>query len=222
MGDACRKFDTPVTGGNVSFYNQYTKNGQTIPVYPTPTIGMLGVLDDRDSIMTLDFKQEGDALYLLGTSRNDLGSSEYLRSILGVEYSSCPHFDLEEEFAMHQLVKKAIRQKLIASAHDVSDGGVIANLLESGIAGNCGFEVNSNPAVRKDAWLFGEAQSRVVVSVPTEQCADFERFLDTEKAVFEKIGTVKGNSVVVDGENWGKIGDWKRTYETVLSDIMAH
>ena len=96
MGEACRKFETPVTGGNVSFYNQYTKGGQTVPVYPTPTIGMLGMLDDYDQMMTLDFKSEGDTIYLVGTSREDLGSSEYLRGVLGVEFSPCPYFDLEE------------------------------------------------------------------------------------------------------------------------------
>jgi phosphoribosylformylglycinamidine synthase subunit PurL len=220
MGDACRKFETPVTGGNVSFYNQYSKNGETIPVYPTPTIGMLGLLDDRNTLMTLDFKQEGDKIYLLGVSRNDLGSSEYLRGVLGVEYSNCPHFDLDEEYNLQQVVKKAIREQLVASVHDVSDGGILANLLESAMPRGLGFDVTSNPAVRKDAWLFGEAQSRVVVSVPTEQTAAFERFLQAENAAFEVIGTVSGQAVVVDGENWGNVDTWKRTYDTVLADIM--
>ena len=220
MGDACRKFETPVTGGNVSFYNQYTKGGETVPVYPTPTIGMLGMLDDYEQMMTLDFKNEGDAIYLLGVSRNDLGSSEYLRGVLGVEFSPCPHFDLEEEFSLHQVIKNAIGQKLVESVHDVSDGGVFANLLESAMPRGLGFSVNSNPNIRKDAWLFGEAQSRVVVSVRTEQKAAFERFLQDENAAFELLGEVTGNAVVIDAENWGPVTDWKRTYETVLSQIM--
>ncbi len=221
MGDACRRFETPVTGGNVSFYNQYTKGGETVPVYPTPTIGMLGMLDDYTQIMTLDFKQAGDAIYLIGTSRNDLGSSEYLRGVLGVEFSNCPYFDLEEEFSIQQVVKKAIGQKLVSSVHDVSDGGVFANLVESAMPRGLGFEVTSNPAVRKDAWLFGEAQSRVVVSVPTEQVAAFERFLAAEQVAFEPLGVVSGDALVIDGENWGQVDAWKRTYETVLNDIMA-
>ncbi len=221
MGDACRKFETPVTGGNVSFYNQYTKGGQTVPIYPTPTIGMLGMLDDYEHIMTLDFKHEGDVIYLIGTSREDLGSSEYLRGVLGVEHSPCPYFDLEEEFSVQQIVKKALAQKLVESAHDVSDGGVFANLVESAMPRGLGFEVVSNPSIRKDAWLFGEAQSRVVVSVRAEQLAAFERFLESENAVFEKLGEVKGNAVVVDGENWGPVAEWKRTHETVLGEIMA-
>jgi phosphoribosylformylglycinamidine synthase len=220
MGDACRKFETPVTGGNVSFYNQYTKGGQTVPVYPTPTIGMLGMLDDYDQMMTLDFKNEGDLIYLIGTSREDLGSSEYLRGVLGVEYSTCPHFDLEEEFSIQQAVKKAIGLKLLASAHDVSDGGVFANLVESAMPRGLGFEVVSNPNIRKDAWLFGEAQSRVVVTVRPEQKDALERLLGAEGVAFETLGTVKGNSLVVDGANWGEIAEWKRTYSTVLSQIM--
>ncbi|MFN0036903.1 MAG: phosphoribosylformylglycinamidine synthase subunit PurL [Saprospiraceae bacterium] len=221
MGEACRKFETPVTGGNVSFYNQYTKGGQTVPVYPTPTIGMLGLLEDYEQMMTLDFKREGDAIYLIGASRDDLGSSEYLRGVMGVEFSPCPYFDLEEEFSLQQSVKKAIGRKLVESAHDVSDGGVFANLLESAMPRGLGFAVVSNSNIRKDAWLFGEAQSRVVVSVRSEQKAEFERFLAAENAAFEMLGEVKGQNVVVDGEDWGAVGDWQRTYDAVLGEIMA-
>jgi len=221
MGDACRRFETPVTGGNVSFYNQYTKGSQTVPVYPTPTIGMLGMLDDYEQMMTLDFKREGDVIYLIGTSRDDLGSSEYLRGVLGIEFSPCPYFDLEEEFSLQQVVKNAIGRKLVESAHDVSDGGVFANLLESAMPCGLGFEVVSKAGMRKDAWLFGEAQSRVIVTVRTEQIGEFERFLQSEKVAFEKLGEVKGNSLVFDGENWGSVADWKQTHETILGEIMA-
>jgi phosphoribosylformylglycinamidine synthase len=221
MGEACRRFETPVTGGNVSFYNQYTRGGDTIPVYPTPTIGMLGLLDDYEQMMTLDFKQAGDAIYLIGTSRDDLGSSEYLRGVLGIEHSPCPHFDLEEEFFVQNVVKKAIQAQLLQSAHDISDGGVFANLLESAMPRGLGFDVKANPAVRKDAWLFGEAQSRVVVSVATEQVEAFERFLHSEGAAFERVGFVKGHSVVVDGEDWGQVSDWQAAHEGVLSKAMT-
>lgn len=221
MGDACRKFETPVTGGNVSFYNQYTKNGVPVPVYPTPTIGMLGILDNLEDMMTLDFKNEGDAIYLIGRSRDDLGSSEYLRSVLGIEYSTCPYFDLEEEYALQQVLKKVIRRKLVASVHDVSDGGVITNLLESAMPRGLGFEIASNTNIRKDAWLFGESQSRVIVTVATEQCGDFERFLKTENAGFEKIGTVKGHSIGVDGEDWGTVASWGIPHESVLENLLT-
>jgi phosphoribosylformylglycinamidine synthase len=222
MGDACRKFETPVTGGNVSFYNQYARGGETIPVYPTPTIGMLGLLEDRDNMMTLDFKQEGDQIYLVGQSREDLGSSVYMREVLGTEFSPCPYFDLDEEFSMQQLLKKAIQEKWLVSAHDISDGGLWAALLECAMPRGLGFDVKSKTGIRKDAWLFGEAQSRVLVSVRTEQAGAFERFLQSENAAYEHLGAVKGSALHVDGENWGKTSEWKRTYESVLSHTMNH
>ncbi|MCB0574415.1 MAG: phosphoribosylformylglycinamidine synthase subunit PurL, partial [Saprospiraceae bacterium] len=181
---------------------------------------MLGILDDYERMMTLDFKSEGDRIYLIGTSRNDLGSSEYLRNILNVEYSNCPHFDLEEEYAIQQVIKKAIAGNWLQSAHDVSDGGVFAALLESAMPRGLGFGVKSNPAVRKDAWLFGEAQSRVIVTVRTEQAEAFERFLKDENAPFESLGIVTGQKLIFDGSDWGNVSGWKRTYDTVLGNIM--
>ena len=94
MGDACLKFDTPVTGGNVSFYNQHPDGA----VYPTPTIGMVGLLEDTKQKMTLYFKQSGDQIFMIGKSRNDIGSSAFLHALHEVEYSPAPYFDLEEEF----------------------------------------------------------------------------------------------------------------------------
>jgi phosphoribosylformylglycinamidine synthase subunit PurL len=221
MGDACRKFGTPVTGGNVSFYNQYAKDGEVIPVYPTPTIGMLGIVDDYQQVMSLDFKQAGDVIYLLGTSRADVGSSEYLRRVHGVEHSTCPHFDLDEEFALQNLVKKAIQNGHLQSAHDVSEGGAWVTLMESAQVRGLGFEARTHADIRPDAWLFGEAQSRVIVSVTAQHAADFERFLLAENAAFERVGTVGGGRVVIDGDDWGSIGDWERVYQNVLHDIMG-
>ncbi|MCC6413290.1 MAG: phosphoribosylformylglycinamidine synthase subunit PurL [Saprospiraceae bacterium] len=220
MGEACRKFDTPVTGGNVSFYNQANIHGKVTPVFPTPTIGMLGVLDDYDNMMTLDFKNEGDAIYLLGESRNDLGSSEYLRQVHRVHFSPCPHFDLDEEYHLQQVVRKAITEKRVLSAHDVSDGGLFVTLMEKALPRGLGFDLALNSKVRADAFLFGEAQSRVIVSVATKQKADFERFLTAEKQSFELLGHVGGNTVRIGGNDWGKVDRWKRTYNEVLTKIM--
>lgn len=220
MGEACRKFETPVTGGNVSFYNQYAVNGKVVPVFPTPTIGMLGILDDHKAIMTLDFKQEGDALYLIGTSREDLGCSEYLRLVQRVQFSQCPYFDLEEEYFIQQTLRKVIQGGLVQSAHDVSEGGLFVTLMESAQAGGLGFTVESEKTIRKDAWLFGEAQSRILVSVKPEQKPEFERFMSNAKAPFKQIGAVKDRAVQIDGEIWGTVASWKKTYDTVLEKIM--
>ncbi|MCS7036465.1 MAG: phosphoribosylformylglycinamidine synthase subunit PurL [Saprospiraceae bacterium] len=221
MGDACRKLNTPVTGGNVSFYNQYTENGKVIPVYPTPTIGMLGILDDWEQLMTLDFKAEGDRIYLLGVSRNDLGSSEYLREVHRVDYSPCPHFEIEEEYHLLSVLRRLIRERLVQSAHDVSDGGLFVALMESAMPRGLGFVVSSPSGIRRDAWLFGEAQSRVVVSVAPKQAEAFERFLDEHKQPFERLGQVQGNRVRIDGEDWGAIREWQDVYEQRLAEIMA-
>ena len=220
MGEACRKFETPVTGGNVSFYNQYTENGKVKPVYPTPTIGMLGILDDYDQMMTLDFKKAGDRIYLLGTSRDDLGSSEYLREVHQVEFSACPFFDLDEEFRLQDVLSKLITDRWIESAHDVSDGGLFVSLLESAMPNGLGFSVNTASGIRKDAWLFGEAQSRVVVTVTPEQAGAFERFLQDHHQNFEVLGVVEEDKLNIDGENWGALADWKNTFDNLLATIM--
>src|SRR4030095_9460825 len=114
MSEACKKIDTPVTGGNVSFYNQNPDGA----VYPTPTIGMVGLLDSVQRKMTLDFKEEGDVIFLLGNSYNDISSSEYLHKIKKVEMSPAPHFDIEEEFALQQTLARLIADRLVRSAHD--------------------------------------------------------------------------------------------------------
>jgi phosphoribosylformylglycinamidine synthase len=161
MGDACRKFDTPVTGGNVSFYNQNPDGA----VYPTPTIGMVGLLEDPQNRMTLDFKQAGDVIYLIGSSKNDISSSEYLHKILGVEYSPAPYFDLDEEYNLQLQVKQLIQNKLVQSVHDISEGGLVTALLESSFNRLLGFDVQQSAHhLRKDAYWFGEAQGRVIVS----------------------------------------------------------
>jgi phosphoribosylformylglycinamidine synthase II len=217
MGEACIKFDTPVTGGNVSFYNQ-SPDG---PVYPTPTIGMVGLLENVDDKMTMDFKQAGDVIYLIGISRDDINSSEYLHKIHGVEYSPAPYFDLEEEFSLQRKIEKLIKEKLVVSAHDVSEGGLFVTLTESGFNNNLGYNIETKNPIRKDAYLFGEAQSRVVVSVNKEQVATIESFLSSSAVAFEKLGTVTDGVVTIDGENWGSIIDWKDKYDNAIGNLLA-
>ncbi|MDE3253257.1 MAG: phosphoribosylformylglycinamidine synthase subunit PurL, partial [Bacteroidota bacterium] len=165
MGDACRKFKTPVTGGNVSFYNQNPDG----PVYPTPTIGMVGILDDFSNRMTLDYKNPGDQILLIGSQQNDIGSSEYLHKLKNIAYSPAPYFNLEEEVAVQEFITHAIKEKWLQSAHDISEGGLAITLLESGFFRELGFEVEAETDIRKDAYWFGEAQGRVVVSCTAEQ-----------------------------------------------------
>lgn len=215
MGDACRKFDTPVTGGNVSFYNQHPGGA----VYPTPTIGMVGLLESVKDKMTLNFKEEGDVIFLLGKSNDDINSSEYLHKIKGVEYSPAPHFEVEEEVLLQETVAKLIREKLIDSAHDVSEGGLFITLAESAFPGGLGFDVKAGKAgVRKDAYWFGESQSRVVVSVSPDKAAAFKKALGS--LPYEELGVVTEGSFKVDGAKWGNVSDWKEKYDHAIENYM--
>ena len=220
MGEACLKFDTPVTGGNVSFYNQ----GPNGPVYPTPTIGMVGLLESIDDKMTMDFKQEDDEIYLVGTQRNDINSSEYLHKIHQVEFSPAPYFDLDEEFEVQQEVRKMIHKKLINSAHDVSEGGLFITLAESCFNRDLGFEAfldTTTTGLRPDACWFGESQSRVVVSVSKENRNDFIMLLEKMEMTVTYLGTVTGGNIKINGEDWGYVTQWKEKYENAIANLLA-
>ena len=224
MGEACRKFDTPVTGGNVSFYNQNPDG----PVFPTPTIGMVGLLEDISKKMTLDFKNPGDHIYLIGEWVNDINSSQYLAKICGIQYSPAPHFELEKEFHLQQVIRGLIEDKYIQSAHDVSEGGLMTMLFEKGFNRELGFSVNSvaefywdGKPVRKDAFWFGEAQSRVIVTVSEEQVANFHRHLEKSEIANVKLGNVTPGEIIVDGEFWGTIDWWQEKYDTAIENYLS-
>jgi phosphoribosylformylglycinamidine synthase len=153
-------------------------------------------------------------IYLLGESKNDLGCSEYLHQILGVERSPAPYFDLDTEYNLQQTVATLIRDGLIDSAHDISEGGLFVALCESGFPNALGFNIATNTGFRKDAYLFGEAQSRVVVSVKEDKTKLFETSI--AELSFEKLGTVTDGAIRVDGENWGAIEDFKHLYDTAI------
>jgi len=217
MGEACRRFQTPVTGGNVSFYNQSSDDG---PVFPTPTIGMLGLMEDPGNRMTLNFRSAGDAIYLVGQSKNDLASSEYLYSYRGVKASPAPAFDMDEELAVQQAVKQLILNKQIVSAHDLSDGGLFVALAESAMAGGLGFSVTTNEAFRKDAFLFGESQGRLVVSVAADQAGAVEEALKAAGVPFSRLGEVTTADFVVDGETVLTVAEASHLYDSALGRIM--
>ncbi|MDA1009026.1 MAG: phosphoribosylformylglycinamidine synthase subunit PurL [Bacteroidetes bacterium] len=220
MGKACKKFNTPVTGGNVSFYNQSAVDGVEVPVFPTPTIGMLGIVEDKKHITSLAFKGKSDLIYMIGKSTNDISSSEYLASYHGVKESSAPKFDLDAEYDLQQTIIKLIRAGVIESAHDVADGGLFTTLLESSFTNNLGFEIVSSSEVREDAFLFGESPSRVVVSV-TETGEDaFLDVLKDCKTPFILLGHVTKGRIAVDDTNFGKIDEYKTIYNNSLAEKL--
>ena len=218
MGKACTAFNTPVTGGNVSFYNQSTDDG---PVFPTPTIGMLGLLESRETFTTLDFKNEGDLIYLIGNSVNDISSSEYLYSFHKVKGSPAPHFEIEEEILVQKCIADLIKNKLIESAHDVSDGGLYITLLESAMHRGLGFTIESDVKVRKDSFLFGEAQSRVVVSVSPSKKVEVENVLHNLKCNFSLLGFVSSGVLLIDDEDFGTAEESSVLYNTALDPYLA-
>ncbi|MFM7234222.1 MAG: phosphoribosylformylglycinamidine synthase subunit PurL [Flavobacteriales bacterium] len=222
MGAACKRFETPVTGGNVSFYNQTVNaDGSAAPVFPTPTIGMLGVMKDKSLQTSLDFKYKGDLIYLLGVPRNDINSSEYLYSFHGVKNSPAPFFDLEEEFQLQQCMKALIRNNYISSAHDVSDGGLFVTLCEMGLPNSLGFDIVTDSEIRRDAFLFGESQSRIAVTVVEDYEDEFLDFVGESGVQVMLLGHVTKGRVTVDEENFGFIEDYRALYERSIAEAMA-
>lgn len=222
MSKACTKFQTPVTGGNVSFYNHSrTQNGE-VPVFPTPTIGMVGLLENKKNFMTLDFKKAGDSIFLIGKSQNDIGSSEYLYSYLGIKNSPAPLFDLDEEYETQQLIKELIKENLIESAHDISDGGLFITLLESSIPQNLGFDINCDEDIRKDAFLFGESQSRVIVSVSREKLDVFLAIVADANIEFANLGEVTNGEIKIDNEDFNPVTHFKNIYDNGIGKALLN
>ncbi len=217
MGEACRKFNTPVTGGNVSFYNQNPDG----PVYPTPTIGMVGLLENADQKMTMYFKSPNDVIVLLGKQMEDIASSEYLHKILATEFSPVPYFNLDEEFILQQALAKLIKDGFIKSAHDLSEGGLIVTLLESCFHQSLGFDVVGTPQKRTDGFWLGEAQGRVVISCSAVQLDSVLSVLKEFGVPALQLGRVTDGTLKLNNADWGIINDWKLLYDTAIENNLA-
>jgi phosphoribosylformylglycinamidine synthase len=219
LAEACRQLKTPVTGGNVSFYNE-TK-GQAI--YPTPLIGMVGLIDDIDHHCTQWFKREGDVIIVLGRDEPELGGSEYLRLIHGKVAGRPPHLDFKLERAVQNACRTGIRRGLIRSAHDVSDGGLAVALAEcciSGPRGVLGAKVALEQKARPDVVLFGESASRILISVAPENVKKTLTIARELGAPAKEIGTVGGSMLAVNDllsvdVTWLHNG-WTKTFPEML------
>jgi phosphoribosylformylglycinamidine synthase subunit PurL len=220
MGDACRKFNTPVTGGNVSFYNQTTINGKTEPVFPTPTIGMLGIMEDKSHHTGIGFSRKGDMIFLLGKSQNDIASSEYLCQYHKIKNTPVPWFDLDVELKLNRILQMLAKEQLVESMHDVSEGGLFVNLAESSFINNLGFDITSDAEIRKDAFLFGEAQGRVIVSVDTDKESDFIDLMIDNDFPFSTLGHVTKGEIRVDDISFGFVKDLKKIYDSALENLI--
>ena len=191
MSEACTILDSPVIGGNVSLYNE--TNGTAI--YPTPTIGMVGLVEDLSHVTTQDAKKAGDLVYLIGESFTEFGGSELQKMVEGRIFGKAPAIDLAVEAKRQQEILSAIQQGLIASAHDVAEGGVAVALAEKTFGNGLGMDVTLSGSATTA--LFSESQSRFVVTVSPEKAAQFEESVSDAK----KIGQVTGDNLVINGED---------------------
>jgi phosphoribosylformylglycinamidine synthase len=222
MSAACLKFNTPVTGGNVSFYNQSVINGVEVPVFPTPTIGMIGILEDKNKLMSLDFKDKGDLIFLIGKYEEDISSSEYLANYHNVKESPAPYFDLDDEYKTHNVVKELIQADRINAAHDVADGGLYVTLVEMSFPRSLGFDIVTDSEIREDAFLFGEGQGRIVVTVSEDQEDLFLEHMVNSKVNFTLLGHVTKGKLVVDDEHYGFVNDAKEIYNNALGNLLEN
>ena len=218
MSKACEKFSTPVTGGNVSFYNQSIVAGKEVPVFPTPTIGMIGLLEDVRDIMSLNFKSVNDHIFLIGKIVNDISSSEYLVKYHNIIESPAPYFNIDEEYELHQCIKNLINKKLINAAHDCADGGLFISIVEMAMSSNLGCKINSKSNIRKDSFLFGESQGRVVVTVSNEQLELFESEIKSSNVDSFLLGRVtKEANINIDSVNFGMVEDYRKISNDVIN-----
>ncbi|RXQ97384.1 hypothetical protein EO244_00405 [Ancylomarina salipaludis] len=213
LTEACKFYETPVLGGNVSFYNESTVQGRRIPIQPTPVIAMLGIMDTPQDHTSYIFRQKGDMIFLIGQSRNDIAGSQYLQCINKGEPLGIPHFSLYEEKKVNECVQKLIKQRLIVSAHSVDEGGLFFNLISSAMPLGFGFDITSPAEVRKDAFLFGESQSRVVVSVSMENEDDFIDAMMEFGVSFSTLGHVTKGELRIDDIPFGYIDEYKIDFQ---------
>ncbi|MEC2346747.1 phosphoribosylformylglycinamidine synthase subunit PurL [Paenibacillus barengoltzii] len=220
MAEACRVLDTPVIGGNVSLYNENAKGA----IYPTPVVGMVGLVHDTDHITTQGFKSAGDIVFLLGETKAELGGSEFQAVVHGVVEGRPPQLDLEVEKKLLGTVLEVIQGGLVRSAHDLSEGGLAVALAESCISGGVGAKVDITSELRPDFMLFSESQSRILLSASPEKAEALEKLLAERGVPAARIGVVEGSelNVAVNGtEVLSKpVDQLRRVWEDVIPCLM--
>ncbi len=218
IGDACRAINTPVTGGNVSFHNE----SQNFAVFPTPVIGMLGIINDLTKLCSADFKNSGDFILLLGNFRGELGGSEYLKIMHNTISGECPIIDIDEEKRLQNLVIELINRRLINSAHDVSEGGIVICLAEKAIMSDnhLGCMIDY-PELSDIATLFGESQSRVIVSISANKFEEVLSLSKQYKVPCAKIGLVIPKNFQINDIINIELTELRNKYETAIPELLG-
>ncbi|WP_394728266.1 phosphoribosylformylglycinamidine synthase subunit PurL [Altererythrobacter sp. GH1-8] len=211
MGDACRALDFPIVSGNVSLYNESKATGGGSAILPTPAIGGVGIIEDYSKMMTMGFKAEGDAIYMLApefwsrpdTARSHLGKSLWLDTVHGRDEGRAPPVDLAAERGAGQIIRRLIEEGLVNAVHDLSDGGLAVALAEMAMAGNLGADVSASQNYSAAQWWFGEDQARYVMTVAPDRIEAFNRIVaegpeipEAAMVGFHRIGTVGGDSLL--------------------------
>lgn len=219
MGDACRKLNTPVTGGNVSFYNENPESA----IFPTPIIGMLGVIEDVEKHkMSPSFKKEGDVILYVGAPRIGLGGTEYLKVVHGLTTGDAPILDLDVELKVQETVLEAITSGLVTAAHDISDGGLAVSIAEMGIFGSLGAQIDLSVLSGSihEIW-FSEAQSGIVLTCQPDQKESLMKHLSQGGVDVAQIGTVQGDALIFEGVGSVSLDQLQSIYESAIPKAMA-
>jgi phosphoribosylformylglycinamidine synthase II len=221
IGEACRELNTPVISGNVSFYNETEAQA----IYPTPVIGMAGLIEDIDKCCTMYFKDEGDIVILLGKTENELGGSEYLCRIHGIEKGAVPRLNFGLEKKLQAFILSAVNKGFLKSAHDVSDGGLAIALAECCMEKELGIKAELKSQLRTDAALFSESQSRFVVSCNKETLAELRQFMAKLEIPYEILGRVTGDEFRLDINNKNivalKVREMKEAWRGAFKCLMT-
>ena len=218
IGEACRVFDTPVTGGNVSFYNE----SPNTTVYPTPVIGMIGLVEDIKNVTTSYFKDEEDIIVLLGENKDDLSGSEYLFLIHNL-IKGRPTIDLDYEKRLQKACLESIKRNIIKSAHDISEGGLAISIAESCIMNRnkmIGAEITLDDGIRRDSLYFGENQSRIIVSLEEKYYETLKTICDFYGIKCTYIGRVGGDSLIINDDININLDMMYNAYYNTISEIM--
>ncbi len=228
LRDACLALGTPVTGGNVSLYNQWRDGEHDRAIAPTPTVGMVGVLRDVRRHATTGLKRAGDRLWIVGETLDELGASAYLWHVHGLEVGRPPACDLTREAAVQAVVRELVADGLVDTAHDCGEGGLAVALAEMTFADGIGLAADvgagAAPGVRPDALLFGESASRIVIAGPSSRTTEIERRLAASGVPWAVLGRSGGGDLVLrwpDGRLRRRVDELRARHQAPLAEALS-
>jgi phosphoribosylformylglycinamidine (FGAM) synthase-like enzyme len=209
----CSKFNTPITAGDL-----YTN--KRMDLLPVPNISMIGVIDDKKLQTSVSFKEKGDLIFMLGKPSDDVNASEYLAKFHNIKETPAPSFDLDEEFELHNTIKNLIASGVIQSCKSVAEGGLFSALFNKCLHKDLGFDITLPIEFRRDAILFGEAQSRAVVSVTEDNLDLFLQLVGTTKSKALMLGHVTKSELRIDHESYGFATELKAKFNSALDSFL--